>query len=295
MFPLSVPNRTRHMTTLDLIASASTRAVVPGLLAVIWYRRRTWSNRWEQPITLHLVLLTIGIAVATHLVSVAGPFSQLIYAHGIDTYIGDVAALFGTAVIASTMLARVSFDDHDAQRLIDQRVMPIVTLAPALMFAATLVRTPGPGLRQREVLLQPTEGWLPVTDWWHAAYWCVFYTSCAILASVAAWAVRIIATDERNRASAHMWLLAMRFTVFACLIGIINALLPVHLGWLVWLAVALVSTIAAAAAFTSWRRRMKPFRRLLRFTHTTREERRTLKRNAPIRRHYEGDEPAPAV
>ncbi|AXQ63216.1 membrane protein [Mycobacterium phage Collard] len=283
------------MTTLDLIASASTRAVVPGLIAVVWYRRRTWSNRWEQPITLHLVLLTIGITAATHLVSVAGPFSQLIYTHGIDTYIGDVAALFGLAVIASTMLTRVSFDDHDAQRLIDQRVMPIVTLAPALMFGATLMRTPGPGFRDPEVLFPSTEYWLIVTDWWHAAYWCIFYISCAVLASIAAWAARIIATDKLNRVGAHMWLLAMRCTVFACVIGIINAMLPVHLSWLVWMASALVATIAAVAAFTSWRRRMKPFRRLLRFTHTTREERRICKRNAQIRRHYEGDEPAPAV
>ncbi|AJK27368.1 hypothetical protein PBI_KRATIO_39 [Mycobacterium phage Kratio] len=283
------------MTTLDLIASASTRAAVPGLFAVVWYRRRTWSNRWEQPITLHLVLLIVALVAATHIVSVAGPFSQLIYTHGIDTYIGDVAALFGMAVITSTMLARVSFDDHDAQHLIDQRVMPIVTLAPALMFAATLLRTPGPGVRQPEVLFPSPADWLIVTDWWHAAYWCIFYTACGALAVIAAWAARIIATDRRNRFGARMWLFSMQCTMLTCFVGVLNALLPVHLSWLVWLLSALVCATAAAAAFLSWRRRMQPFRQLLRFTHITREERRIYQRTVQRRRHFEGDEPAPAV
>ncbi|ASR85828.1 membrane protein [Mycobacterium phage Paola] len=279
--------------TLDLIAAIATRIAVPLLIAAAWYRRRSWSNRWEQPITLHLILLAIGLGAATHLVSIEGPLTDYIYGHCLDTYIGDVATLFGFAVLASTMLTRISTDDDDAQQLVNKLVAPFVTLAPALMLAATIVSAPSPAGRPA-ALFPATDGWLEVTDAWQAAYWCIFYVSGGTLAAITAWAARIITTDPRSRFGARLWLFAMRCAALACLMGVVNTVTDLNVSWLVWMLSALVSITAAAAGYLSWRRRMQPFRRLLEFTRTTRCERRTFNTSTP-HRNREGDEPAPAL
>ncbi|AIM50376.1 hypothetical protein PBI_OMNICRON_43 [Mycobacterium phage Omnicron] len=278
--------------TLDLAAAISTRFAVILLIAAAWYRRRSWSNRWQQPITLHLILLAVGMTAATDLVSVRGSIAKLTYTDWLGTYIGDVATIFGFAALASTMLARVSFNDTDAQHLVSQRVMPIVTLAPAFMLAARIESQPNTPTQPPE-LFPATEGWLAVADGWQIAYCCTFYIGCGTLAAITAWAAHIVATDPRSRFGARLWVFAMRCTTLACLVGVVNAVTVLQISWLVWILSAIGAIASAAAAWLSWRKRMQPFRRLLQFTHTTRGERRTFN-TLTQRRHVEGG-PTPAV
>ncbi|AXQ53062.1 hypothetical protein SEA_RANDO14_42 [Mycobacterium phage Rando14] len=279
--------------TIDLAAAISTRVAVILLIATAWYRRRSLSNRWQQPITLHLILLAVGMTAATDLVAVRGSIAKLTYTDWLGTYIGDVATIFGFAALASTMLARVSFNDIDAQHLVNQRVMPIATLAPALMLAARIESQPNDPARPPE-LFPATEGWLSVADGWQIAYCCAFYVGCGTLAAIAAWAARIITTDPRSRFGAHLWIFAMRCTALSCVVGVVNAVTVLQISWLVWMLSAIGAITSATAAWLSWRKRLQPFRRLLQFTRTTRGERRTF--NTRARRwHLEDGEPRSAV
>lgn len=274
------------MSTLDAIATAAQWTAVTALFAAAWYRRHSWSYRWEQPITLHLILLGVGLTLTGHLLAPRGTLPQCIYANSLDTYIGDVMILLAFAVLASNMLTRVSDDDTEAQQLIKQRVMPIVTAAPALMLATLTLGNPTLSTDSDDLLAAKFDGWM-------VAYWCILFTSIGACAAMSSWALRIIAEDEKQRAGAHTWQLAMQFTLAACAAGIANAFIAMPIGWLVWVLGLAASATAAAAATMSWRRRMQPFRLLMHFMHTTRRELRDNDIEQP--RHPEGDTPEPAV
>ncbi|ALF00479.1 hypothetical protein SEA_MUFASA_45 [Mycobacterium phage Mufasa] len=250
------------------VTIASLRVLAFAIIAgAIWYRRHTWRLRWEGGITLQLALQSVAIWLCSPSADALARkvhLPELVGVHQAETYLGQCVFLGAVAVVTTNMLTRVADDDDEAQMLVQQRVMPIITLAPALMLAC-LVSSEAPLHEALDLFDVHPDAWL-------RAYWCVYLGALIALVGIALWALSIIADDPAQRAVARVWQGALWCGIVGCTAGLINAFVEAPLGWAVWYATAAEGVTCAVLAARSWRIRMRPYRGLLAAVRTTQRE-----------------------
>ncbi|AHY26868.1 hypothetical protein PBI_ZOEJ_44 [Mycobacterium phage ZoeJ] len=239
-------------------------AIIAG---AIWYRRHTWRMRWEGGITLQLALQLVAMwlcAPGTDALARYVHLPELVGVHQVETFLGNCVFLGAVAVVAANMLTRIADDDNEAQALVQQRLLPIVSAAPALMLGC-LVSSQAPLHEALDLFDVHPDGWL-------RAYWCIYFGALIAVVSIALWALNIIADDPAQRAVARIWQAALWCGAVGCVVGLINAFVAAPLGWAIWYATAAEAVTCAVLAARSWRIRMRPYRGLLAATRTTQRE-----------------------
>jgi hypothetical protein len=222
-----------------------------------WVRRYTWRIQWESPTTAASLMLGIALVLIA-------PASEPVIGHALFLVTGrwHVDDLLGHMIeagaLASSTLAGLMRMPSMRDRIVPLLQWPF-TIAVAIMVPlfinTTASHDPMPDLFQ-----------IPYDQPWIEAYFIVVWTLLIYLGALNAWVALNLRRDPRSRPVAHAWLIGVGVGAGAML----GWALPwMHItGWYDWGRIAMCAAVIvfAIATATSWRRKLDPWRNLIKVT-----------------------------
>ena len=254
-----------------IILLVSTTAAI---LWSLWSRRLTWNYKWERGTTITLVPMALGAILTSPLTGayLAPVMHWLSGVWNLEDVIGDVLLLFAACGICHMVVGRTIKDPNV--------VLSIYVYFPAA-FSISAILTAfilGGGEESIDKLEKfPINGWIQT-------YWILVCGSIAWLLGYALWVLLILSRDRRHRTIANLYMAACASGVAACVTAIIDVLIQHTItpnGMMVSSFAFLWLAGFAIAAGYSWRRKMRPYRRLM--WGLTHKGRRPPPKNIPNR------------
>lgn len=220
----------------------------------VWTRRRTWRGmEWDRAITLSVLCQGLGFFLCA-------PFESRFLGHAmfaltgvahLRDFFGHVFFVCAACFVIYAAAGRV-VPDHKMEPLLKKIELPSALAAGTMLACITLTHSPGNDIP--DFLDVPCDGWLKV-------YWITYGLAVAYLLRLLLVLMFLLRRDPRSRAAANLFIAATLVGMVAITALVTKVVAPLHItDYWIWAPLCASGGIAAYAAATSWRGRMRPFR-----------------------------------